>query len=241
MYRLNLFRYHNNLRCLLINSNQARFQVANTSAGVELSFVVRLTDDTDATLDGLIIQNHTNGKGIVTEDGAIQNIRNTILYSLNLGTASEGIHALNTTTVNIDNCIINNFDDGVERDDNATVTVENSAVYNINNDEFDGTMTVNYCASDDSRSGTGNFNPTFANEFVDENGPDWNLLADTADCYDSGTDLSGTFTTDIEGTTRTLRASTAWSVGVFDEVPGDPPSGATIPVFIKHYRNQGQL
>ncbi|MCK5605707.1 hypothetical protein KAR91_27680 [Candidatus Pacearchaeota archaeon] len=88
-------------------------------------------------------------------------IENCIIYNANGSTSSNGM-LLNAGVVNIMNCVVTDFQDGIESD-GGTNNVYNSLVFN-NGDDFDDAgqafNTINYCASDDSQAGTGNFQIT---------------------------------------------------------------------------------
>ena len=82
-------------------------------------------------------------------------VENTVIYKVrDTGEGnSEGILINDpSVTVNIINSVVTGFNDGIERD-YGTVTVKNSAVFN-NKDDFDGTMTIVNCASDDNTGTT---------------------------------------------------------------------------------------
>jgi hypothetical protein len=85
---------------------------------------------------------------------------NTILYGC-AGTATNGFYFRNCSTADVFHCTVSDIvGDAIERDA-GTVVVTNCAVFN-NTDDFDGTITCDYCASDDADA------PTYTN------GVDWN-------------------------------------------------------------------
>lgn len=159
------------------------------------------------------------------------NVINSILYDD--GTqeaASEGIYCMTSFvgTLNIYNLIVTNFNDGIEEDGTAAPTVTNCAVWN-NTDDFDGTFTISNCASDDG-DGANAVSPSglnWGNEFTDIASGDFTLL-DTGNLYQAGTDLSGIFTDDIDGDTRSN-----WDIGP-DEYQASTAS--IIPQVAHHYR-----
>jgi len=217
--------------------NLERFQIENTNAGAESSYVVRLTDGAETNINGLIVRNHTNGQGIHIEDsGSNTNIRNSIVYSINMGAESEGISSdvSFNGTINIDNTVTYNFDDGMERDNAQTTNVQNSISFGSTAQDWDALSSVTYSASDDSQAGTGNIQPAnWDAEFTDYTNFDFTILDTDAEIYGAGTDLSGEFTTDITGATRSV-----WSMGPFDAPGGGEPPTSGNPWF---YYLQQQL
>lgn len=135
------------------------------------------------------------------------NIYNCYVYDWTLsGTRSNDTDY----TVNIFNSTYyNNGTYGI-RQSNGTVTVKNCAVF-ANTDDFIGTMTIDYCASDD---GGGSFPVTPSNwsdVFVDYTNGDFHLKSTDTDLIGAGTDDpgSGLYSDDIDGETRT----STWDIG----------------------------
>lgn len=160
----------------------------------------------------------TGGNGIAINNSSAQvQIWNTICMCPHAqGGTSEGIHFYNVDTAEVYNCIVYNFNDGVEIDAFATsVTIKNCAVFG-NNDDFDvgGTSpTIDYCASDDG-DGTNAVSPSGAdwdNEYTDSANGDFSLVP-SGNCEGGGTDNpgSGLYSTDINGDAYT----STWSIGV---------------------------
>ena len=106
--------------------------------------------------------------------------------------------------------------------DVGTHTVTNCAVFNTNNDfaNNNGTLTISYCASDDG-DGTNavNISPgateadDWADAFVDYANGDFHVKDTNSVLYNAATDLSGTFTNDIDGDTRSQ-----WDIGADEYV-----------------------
>jgi hypothetical protein len=97
----------------------------------------------------------------------------------------------------------------------GTTLVDSCAVFN-NSDDFQGTMTITKCASDDNdaesvaESGGG---ANWPSDFTDAANGDFTLLS-TSNLVGAATVNSGIFTTDIDGTTRGV----AWDIGAHEYV-----------------------
>lgn len=152
-------------------------------------------------------------------------IKNCVIYGFtqvdddNCGISSSNNEA--SSTVTISNCTIYDNDTGIKRLAH-TVTAKNCAVFN-NDDDYNGTMTVTYSASDDTQAGTGNVDwasgaTDWAANFVDYANFDFHLKS-TAPLINAGTDLFGSgVTTDIDGDTLSVRNDIGADEYV---VPGD--------------------
>jgi hypothetical protein len=152
-------------------------------------------------------------------------IRNTYIYGFNVGAWYAGISCDDTSAnIKIHNCTISNNTMGINGNSHI---VTNCAVFN-NSDDFYGTMTISYCASDDG-DGTNavNISPgateadDWANAFVDYANGDFHVKNTSSVLYNAATDLSGTFTDDIDGDTRSQ-----WDIGADEYVAA---GGASIP------------
>lgn len=174
----------------------------------------------DVRLHSLLIR----GSGLTGSD-AIGNIRisqgtidvrNSIIYASN----STGI-GVGGGTVTVDNCTIAaNTTYGINRSA-GTVTIRN--VYSGGNgtDDYNGTIGKTTCAHSSATVFTGSTASIAhdTNNFISVTGgsEDYHLeAAASATLLTGGTDLSGTFTTDIDGDTRV-----DWSIGA-DEVLAAP-------------------
>ena len=120
-----------------------------------------------------------------------------------------------TVTVNIYNSVAincntsnNAFRGGINANVAGT-TIRNCVAINNNTADFFGTgATVDHNASSDATaSGTGSITSVTTAEFADYAGGDYHLASDSQ-LIGAGTDLSGTFTTDIDGDTIST-----WMIG----------------------------
>lgn len=156
---------------------------------------------------------------------AIIKIWNTIVCNFDPNTSDVGIR-LNCTTADIYNCVVHGALYGMWRQ-TGTVTVKNSAVFK-HTDDFVGTITVDYCASDDN-DGTNNVAESgggaeWPDDFVDAANGDFTLKVGSG-LIGNGTDNpgAGLYSDDINGDART----STWDVGA-DEyivVGGNAPTG----------------
>lgn len=175
-------------------------------------------------IDKCIIKGLDDYSGGITITGYADNatIRNSVIYkpsSVGQSLGDEGV-LIETGSITIQNCTIFNFNDGVELD-GGSATITNCAVFG-NGDDFDidGTATISYCASDDG-DGTNavNISPgateadDWADAFVDYANGDFHIKDTDSVLYNAGTDLSGTFTNDIDGDTRSQ-----WDIGADEYV-----------------------
>jgi hypothetical protein len=152
-------------------------------------------------------------------------IRNTYIYGFNVGAWYAGISCDDTSSnIKIQNCTISGNYYGINGNSHV---VTNCAVFN-NTDDFTGSMTISYCASDDGDgSNAVNISPgateadDWANAFVDYANGDFHVKNTSSVLYNAATDLSGTFTDDIDGDTRSQ-----WDIGADEYVA----SGASIPL-----------
>lgn len=196
----------------------------------------------------LIIKGDVTGTGAaqgiqVDDTDAIVKIWNCIIY--NFISASNptdsgfvGIISSNATTIDIWNCTINDCRRGIVRGaTGGTVTVVNSLVFE-NDDDFGGTITMTYSASDDDHTGDSatNFVITqtaddYAALVVDADGRDYNVTDKDSELVGTGTDDPGGAIqgdTDIAGNARI----STWDIGAFEyvAVPSVRIKGSTIRI-----------
>ncbi len=167
-------------------------------------------------------------QGIVSGDDE-ENVKiwNCIITGFLAATWGAAIIDINSNTLGIYNNILYNNEVGIFRQD-GTWVAKNNAVFKNTND-FNGTITVDYCASDDN-DGTNNVAESgggadWPDDFVDAANGDFTLKATSnlagAGINDPG---SGLYSTDIEGDNYVVDS---WSLGV-DELVGAPPAGIVV-------------
>ena len=178
---------------------------------------VETRDATNILLQNLLIYDFDDAAnfvaGIKGEDNSSYTVRNSIIYDGD----SAAIRNQNvTTTGTVENCTLYGSQRGVLVDA-GTMTVINTIALGNTTADFQGTMTGSHNMSTDgtaSRAFGADPNAitgaSSAVEFVDDNFATADLhLAATAQAINAGTNLSGTFTTDIDEETR----GAAWDMG----------------------------
>lgn len=163
------------------------------------------------------------GWGILANDSdTILKIWNCVIdgFYISADTGFSGIYALACTSVDIWNCTIHNCTIGVNRGA-GTCTVVNSLIFKCDND-FNGTITMTYCASDDDHTGDSvtNFVITqtaddYAALVIDATGGDFRVTDGSSELVGTGTDDPGGATQDNVDIAGTARSST-WDIGAFE-------------------------
>ncbi len=220
-----------------IDGLQIGILYSSTANEYVLQIGATITAVNDIRISNVYLRTAANQRGFRINDAdAIVKIWNTIFA---IGGGYYGL-TINSTTVDIYNCVIYGASAGGGAGINrtaGTVTVINSAVFN-NADDFNGTITEDYCASDD---GDGN-NPVTPANWADvfENAAvgDFRLKSTDTDLHDSGTDNpgSGLYSDDIEGTTRV----STWDIGAFEFVAA-PAVGNRVPIIDHHNRMMAMM
>lgn len=154
-------------------------------------------------------------------------IRNCVVFDFTAGSANLSSGITMNAGGNVYNCTVHNSEAGFTRIAGSPVMVNNLA--RSCTAAASGTFAAgtDYNATDLSSMGytvTGGGNThdrlsqTFT--FVDESGDDFHLASNDAGARDFGFDLSGSFTTDIDGQTRTG----SWDIGADEYVAGGAPT-----------------
>ncbi len=188
-----------------------RLQIKNSGLTVDRTAVlISFTETADIRIDSCRIVGDPadSGTGLklihINDSDATMNIYNSILaFAADPADGnSRGVEVQDAAAVNIYNCVLNNCYFGVLRSA-GTVTVKNSAVFQ-HTDDFSGTITADYNASDDN-DGTNNVAESgggadWPDDFVDAAVGDVTLKA-TSNLKWAGTPDpgSGLFSTDMEG------------------------------------------
>ena len=229
---------------LIINDDYIRIknlQFAVTTSGTNQRIGINIASPiaaaNDIKISNCIVKGFCTGTGVgygirINDDDAIVTIYNTIIQDFVSGADNNfgGILFSVANTVDMYNCTVTNCRWAIERA-GGNVTVKNCAVFN-NYSDFSGTITVDYCASDD---GDG----TNAQDFTAE-ATDWNkVFEDYANgdfslknyttspcCVGVGTDNpgSGLYSDDITGAART----STWDIGAFEYIAAPPAGNAGI-------------
>ena len=176
--------------------------ISNNTGTIEISnCIIKSTGDNSGSA---ISQGGAGGSPVI-------NVWNTVAYDfLRSGFVNGGIRSnFSGVTLNVFNSTFYNFNSGVFQQ-NGTVNITNSAVFG-NVDDFNGTITVDYCASDDG-DGTNSVTPVdWDDVFEDVAGRDFHLKSTDTDLIGAGTDDpgSGLYSDDIDGESRT----SPWDIG----------------------------
>lgn len=176
-----------------------------------------------------------NQRGISGGDGTDTTlyIYNTIVE--NTGGADGNVIGIrpNAAAGYIYNCCVRGFYYGIRND--ATLIVKNTASFD-NDDDFYGTITVDFCASDDgdgtndvAESGGG---AGWPNDFEGAATGDFRLKSGSG-LVGHGVDNPGTglYSDDIDGTART----STWDVGAYEYVSG---GGSIVPIIMNEIRRR---
>ncbi len=150
--------------------------------------------------------------GIRTLDTDITlKVWNTLIYNIGQNAASYGMR-IYTGTTDVFNIVVYNCYNGVLQQA-GTTTIKNGAVFE-SNDDFNGIITIDYCASDDN-DGTNNVTESgggaaWPDDFVDAANGDFTLKSGSG-LVGGGIDNpgSGLYSDDINGDART----SPWDVG----------------------------
>ena len=210
----------------------ARYGINSASTGASTKFGI----------DKCIIVNFggTGAYGIQVADAAGY-IRNTIIY----GSTNSFYYGIYFSSVNAGTWVLNNVtvyncsNKGIYPRYGSGHSIENcvsmAGTQDFNYD-FGGTGSINNNVSSDATAddagGIGHLiNKTASNQFVSLTGgsEDFHVKDTAADIYNTGKDLSGVFTDDIDGGTR----SGTWDIGADEYVAA---GGLSIPV-AKHVRS----
>lgn len=156
--------------------------------------------------------------------GSTHTLENCVIYRVKaVETVSEGVF-INTTdgTVNMTNCTISGWNDGVEEGISGDINCSNCAVFNDDDDfDLDATGgTIDHCASDDG-DGTnavdispgGTEADDWANAFTDWSNGDFSIKNTSSVLYNAGTN-TGAPSNDIMGTSRPQ--ATTVDIGAFE-------------------------
>ena len=187
---------------------------------------VGVENASNVVLDHLLIHNYVTGfasYGIKAADNSTLTVRNSIIYD----GQSTGIRLNGTpSTATVQNVTVYGITGTGIDADNGTLTVTNSISMGNTTDFNGGTQSYNI-SSDATASGTGSLiNKVTADQFVSITASSEDLhLKAGSDAINVGSDLSGSFTHDIDADTRPIGAQ--WDIGA-DETSaaaGPPATG----------------
>ncbi len=230
---------------LTISENHVRvrdFQIKVTVTSTNLRGGIFLTGIAAANtiiLDSILIKGVCSGTGLghgirVDDSSTLLTIDNCIVTGFKSGadTTFRGIWIDATNTADIYNCTLYGNHVGIERDF-GTTTVINNAVFN-NDDDYLGTMTITYSASDDDHTGDSATNVTISQSaddwaalVTDAAGDDFSVTNTSSELYQAGNGATpkSIFTDDIIGTERDA-VDLNWDIGAFELIVAPPAGGA---------------
>lgn len=193
-----------------VDGIQAKMTVIPDNETKAIRFLLQNADN-DLRVSNCIVRGNCSGTGsgigIVTEDADINlKVWNCLIYDFISGndTGFMGMYDGGANAFYVYNCTIHNCGKGFFNVDDG---IYNTAVFDCN-DDFDDCAIADYCASDDG-DGDHSVQPgNWSSVFLDYENGDFHLTA-SADLKDAGTDLSDTFSDDIDGETRTG----TWDIG----------------------------
>jgi hypothetical protein len=203
-----------------VNINNLQFDCNNYASNG-----ITVTTSTGIIISNCIGGNTTNVNGNpVFRSAGVATFINCVAYN----NAKGGFQVQAFGTTNWYNCTSYGNGNGFERV-GGDAPVATNCIGNANGDNFNGTITTSYCCSDTASeiSGTGDRSGTTGDvSFVDVGAgtEDFHLLSSDTNAIDLGTSLSGTFTTDIDGQTR----SGSWDIGA-DEYASVAGSASVSP------------
>jgi len=211
----------------------------NTGMGIR---ILSTTASNKLLFSNLVIKGTCAGTGGgygMSIDDADTNliIWNSIVYDIVSGADVnfQGIRVTNGT-VNILNSVVHNCYDNIIQT-GGTVSCYNTASFDSGHEDFDGTITIDHCASDEG-AGTNPVAPSgsdWANEFPDY-GTDNFTLTSGGNLAGGGTDDplgDSTADTDIIGNSRT----SPWDIGAFEYIGAE---GSSVPIILQQMRRHRQ-
>ena len=174
------------------------------------------TATSDILIDKMVMCLNTSGSsynsGVGETGDATCEVRNTIIYQISEQDNLHGIFmGYSNSVYNANNVTVIGMEDGFERD-GGTFNCANCATVGCY-DGYDGVSSQTNCLSD--INGDANIYTTQSDTdlFVDPSNYDFHVKDTNSDLYGAGTDLSGTFTDDIDGETRDQ-----WDIGADEYV-----------------------
>ena len=175
----------------------------------------------------------------VSDIDSLVDISNCIIYGLGANVSGDNsCISVSAGTVNVYNTTMVSGYEGLKRA-GGTVVAKNCYAGNTAATDYIGTMTLTTCASEDATGSVGlqsiAYSTSTGAKFTNITGgsEDFHIQSGSS-LIDVGTDLSGTFTDDIDGVARTG----TWDIGADEYVAA---GGSAIPVFMHHYlHNMGR-
>jgi hypothetical protein len=186
-------------------------QVRRTG-GASLRSGVMVSNAAGVVLDGLLIYDFNGAAGIYgvcAAPNGSATVRNCVVYD---GTGSGLITAAASSTLTVESCTVYGITGRGVYESAGTITATNTIAMDCSTEDFSSGVTQSYnMSSDASASGAGSLpGRTASDELVYVLAGNWNLhLKPGSDAVDAGSDLSASFTTDVDHGTR----AAPWDIG----------------------------
>lgn len=181
---------------------------------VILNYGTSPSDGANSLFQRLILRNRSYSTG--STDIAVRTPSNSVLRNTEILIGGRGVDVRNPTGVSILNCTVvadhASSAYGILLD--SAITIKNTVVYGFATEDVFGTpgTEANCATGDGSLSGTGAVSGITTSDFNDYASDDLSPAAAGA-LIGAGTDLSGTFTDDVAGNTRS-----AWDIGAYEYI-----------------------
>lgn len=165
----------------------------------------------------IIVKNDASGLncgGIVVQNSEPATIENCVVREIGSQDSSQnGIQCFQSGVVNIYNCTVVGFHVNITQTTSGTVNITNNICQGSGSGDYTGTFntTATNISQDTTSPNTSFRSKTLT--FVNKAGGNYNLASTDTAAILQGTNLIGTFTTDIAGATR--QATGNWDIGAF--------------------------
>lgn len=147
-------------------------------------------------------------------------LRNCLVYDYSGAASGKGFYSYGALTWNIDNCTVCGFTTGMATEGGDQVWNMRNNIFNGNGTDFGTTVDSHSNNISEDNTSPDTTLRGIAVSFVDEANKDFHLAATEENAIDAGIDLSATFTTDIDGETR----SGTWDIGADEYVSAEESS-----------------
>jgi hypothetical protein len=235
-----------------VSQLQIKIIAGATTGLAAIKFTNQTASDNAHVIDRCILWGTSDGtqgsfRGVTDFDvDTILMIRNSTIYGFKANVDGHGVYV--SGEVGVENCTIQDCTRGLVCG-SGTLTATNCAVFNNVDDLYN--VSASYCAIDDADSFPGKVDISpgateatdWAAAFTDYVNADFRVKDINSVLYDAAIDLSGSFTTDIAGTTRN-----AWDIGAFELAgvssrfsrPGSDRTGSTFGAIQVHTPGPGR-
>lgn len=206
-------------------------QIYTGASGYTSAIRINVTTTSDVRIDKCIIKGPSGTGALLYMDSGCVTVRNSLIY----GGVTDGFQGWNSGgsghSLTMENVtVVANARYGVNYvASSATVTLTNCYSGGNTTDDYAGTITRTTCKHSSATSFSGSTASTAYStaNFTNVTASSENLaLVSGSALLDAGTDLSGSFTVDIAGTTRPQNGT--FDIGAFEYVGSAPSSTAKL-------------